>query len=227
MLHTVALLALGLAVLCSLWIAVDVLRHPQKMWIMNAVWILTPLYSGLVGLWAYYQVGRLTTKQNVRQAKARGEESPGKQKPFWQSVAVGALHCGSGCTLADMLVETAVFFVPVVLFGHKLFGAWAVDFVFAFLFGIVFQYFTIKPMRDLSVGEGIKAAVKADTFSLTAWQVGMYGWMAIATFALFGHELKANDPVFWLMMQLAMVAGFLTAYPVNWWLLRSGMKEVM
>ena len=227
MLHTGALLALGLAVLCSLWIAIDVLRHPQQMWIMNAVWILTPLYSGLVGLWAYYQVGRLTTKASVRQAKARGEESPGKQKPFWQSVAVGALHCGSGCTLADVLVETAVFFVPVVLFGRKLFGAWAVDFVFAFLFGIVFQYFTIKPMRDLSVGEGIKAAVKADTFSLMAWQVGMYGWMAIATFVLFGHELKANDPVFWLMMQLAMVAGFLTAYPVNWWLLRSGMKEVM
>jgi hypothetical protein len=29
------------------------------------------------------------------------------------------------------------------------------------------------------------------------------------------------------MMQLAMMAGFLTAYPVNWWLLRSGMKETM
>jgi len=27
-------------------------------------------------------------------------------------------------------------------------------------------------------------------------------------------------PVFWFMMQLAMIAGFVTSYPVNWWLIR-------
>jgi len=29
------------------------------------------------------------------------------------------------------------------------------------------------------------------------------------------------------MMQIAMLIGFLTAYPVNWWLLRAGLKEKM
>jgi hypothetical protein len=29
------------------------------------------------------------------------------------------------------------------------------------------------------------------------------------------------------MMQIAMLAGFLTSYPVNWWLLRAGIKEKM
>jgi hypothetical protein len=29
------------------------------------------------------------------------------------------------------------------------------------------------------------------------------------------------------MMQIAMVFGFATAYPVNWWLIRSGIKERM
>jgi hypothetical protein len=28
-------------------------------------------------------------------------------------------------------------------------------------------------------------------------------------------------------MQIAMVAGFVTAYPVNWWLIKSGIKEKM
>ncbi|WP_405083923.1 DUF4396 domain-containing protein [Paraburkholderia caribensis] len=28
-------------------------------------------------------------------------------------------------------------------------------------------------------------------------------------------------------MQLAMLAGFATSYPVNWWLIRSGVKEKM
>jgi Domain of unknown function (DUF4396) len=94
-------------------------------------------------------------------------------------------------------------------------------------FGIVFQYFTIKPMKDLSTGQGIWAAIKADTLSLTAWQVGMYGWMAIATFLIFGHEIEKTSPVFWFMMQIAMLFGFLTSYPVNWWLIRTGVKEAM
>ncbi|HEX4351969.1 MAG TPA: DUF4396 domain-containing protein, partial [Polyangiales bacterium] len=94
-------------------------------------------------------------------------------------------------------------------------------------FGIVFQYFTIAPMRGLSPGRGILAAIEADTASLVAWQIGMYGWMAIATFAIFQHELSKSDPVFWFMMQIAMVCGFATAYPVNWFLLRRGIKEAM
>lgn len=82
-------------------------------------------------------------------------------------------------------------------------------------------------MKNLSPKEGIKAALKADTLSLTFWQIGMYGWMAIATFLIFGHELKADSPVFWLMMQIGMLCGFVTAYPINWWLLKKKIKEIM
>ncbi len=32
---------------------------------------------------------------------------------------------------------------------------------------------------------------------------------------------------FWFAMQAAMVAGFLTSYPVNWWLVSAGVKERM
>jgi ABC-type Mn2+/Zn2+ transport system permease subunit len=59
----------------------------------------------------------------------------------------------------------------------------------------------------------------------------MYGFMAIAHFWLFGAllgiTLEASMPEFWLMMQIAMLCGFLTAYPVNWWLVRRGIKEAM
>ncbi|MBE7157779.1 MAG: DUF4396 domain-containing protein [Rhodospirillales bacterium] len=227
-LHTLALVSLTLAGVSFLWILVDVLAgHHQHMWIMDVVWPVTGLYAGPLAVWAYYKVGRLSTHHAMMMAKEHGEEMPGKKKPFWQMVGVGALHCGSGCTLADMLVEWALIYFPVVLFGQKIFGSWAVDYVVALIFGLVFQYFAIQPMRDLSVGEGIKEAVKADTLSLTAWQVGMYGWMAIVTFAIFGHEIAKTNPVFWFMMQLAMLAGFLTSYPVNWWLLQSGIKERM
>jgi hypothetical protein len=42
-----------------------------------------------------------------------------------------------------------------------------------------------------------------------------------------GHELEKTSPLFWFMMQIAMLAGFATSYPVNWWLLRKQIKEVM
>lgn len=85
----------------------------------------------------------------------------------------------------------------------------------------------IAAMRGLSFKNGLVAALKADTLSLTAWQIGMYGWMAIATFLIFRREIPKTSPVFWFMMQLAMWLGFATSYPVNWWLLRRRIKEAM
>ena len=54
----------------------------------------------------------------------------------------------------------------------------------------------------------------------------MYGWMAVVHFGIFG-EIPKTQPVFWFMMQIAMLVGFTTSYPVNWWLVRSGLKEKM
>lgn len=226
-LHLLSLLSLILAGACACVISIDLLGHPQKMWIMNVVWPITALYAGPLAVLAYFRAGRLSSKKSVQQTQARGEENPGKTKPFWQIAAVGTTHCGSGCALGDLVAEWIVFAAPIVIFGQKIFGGWMLDYVFAYLFGIAFQYFTIKPMKNLSPGQGLWAAIKADTLSLTAWQVGMYGWMAIAMFVIFGHEIPKTSPVFWFMMQIAMLAGFLTSYPVNWWLIRTGVKEAM
>jgi hypothetical protein len=227
LLSTVAAISLVVAAACSLTIAIDVLAgHRQHMWIMNIVWPVTALYSGPLGVWAYYHFGRLSSVEKVKHAKAEGGESRGKKKPFWQVTAVAATHCGAGCTLGDILSEWFVFFIPITIFGEKIFGSWALDFAAAYVLGIAFQYFTIAPMRGLRPAAGIVAALKADTLSLTAWQLGMYGWMAIVHFGLFG-EIGKTDPVFWFMMQIAMLAGFATSYPVNWWLVRSGLKEKM
>ena len=225
---TIVIGSLILAGICSLIIIIDILNgHPQHMMVMNFVYPITALYAGPVALWIYFTIGRKSTQKAVMAAKEKDEKPPNKTKPFWQSAAVGALHCGSGCSLGDLVAETALIFFPVMLFGKEIFGAWAVDYVLAFAFGIVFQYYSIKPMKGLSPKEGIKAAVKADTLSLTSWQIGMYGWMALATFVIFDHKLEASKPLFWFMMQIAMIFGFLTAYPVNWWLIKKKIKEEM
>ncbi len=82
-------------------------------------------------------------------------------------------------------------------------------------------------MRNLPFGKGLVRAMKADSLSLTAWQIGSYGWMALMRFGVFGEEIRKTNPAFWLLMQAGMAAGFLTSYPVNWRLVRKGIKERM
>ena len=86
-------------------------------------------------------------RRRRRGAKNRRASGDRCRRPL----ALGATHCGSGCTLGDLIAEWFVVLVPITLFGMQIFGAWVLDYVLAFLFGIAFQYFTIKPMRNLSV----------------------------------------------------------------------------
>lgn len=194
------------------------------MRVMGFVWPLCALFAGPAIVWFYRRHGHSHSDENT---------------PFYISVAKGTLHCGAGCTLGDIVAENLAVAVPSILiyfglgtiFSEKIFATWAHDYLWAFGFGIIMQYFAIVPMRGLSFGKGVVEAVKADFASLTSWQVGMYGLMAIAHFWLFpsvlNAELKPTTAAFWLVMQFAMMAGFITAFPVNWWLISSGVKEKM
>lgn len=239
-LHWLSIGSLVLGAVCALIIAIDELRHPQHMWIMNVVWPVTALYASLLAIWVYFAYGRLAAHERAHAAMQRGEAMPHRRlTPFPVMVGKGTLHCGSGCTLGDIAAEWLALLVPGIaiwfgwqwLFAERMFAVWVLDYIFAFALGIAFQYFTIKPMRNLSLGRGLSEAIKADTLSLTAWQIGMYGFMAIANFWIFRHLLGASLDVasaeFWFMMQIAMLAGFATAYPVNWWLIQVGIKEAM
>ncbi|MEO9227389.1 MAG: DUF4396 domain-containing protein [Devosia sp.] len=238
-LHVLSIAFLTLGFVCAGIIVYDEWRHPQQMWIMNVVWPVAALFGTVLWLWGYFRFGRLATKEQMMAAKKAGREPPSKTKPFAAVVAEGASHCGSGCTLGDICAEWLAFTVPSIaiwlgwksIFDEKMFAVWILDFIFAYVFGIVFQYFTIAPMRNLGLVQGLWAAVKADTLSLAAWQIGMYGFMAVAFFWIFrtllGVELAVNSFEFWFMMQIAMLFGFATSYPVNWWLIRIGLKEEM
>lgn len=230
--HALSVLCLLAGVACAAIIVFDETRHPQRMWIMYVVWPVTALFGTVATLWLYFKYGRMPHCEERDTARGQGQ-------PFAAAVAKGALHCGAGCTLGDIIAEWLAFAVPGIAIGlgwqsltqEKMFAVWVLDFILAFGIGIAFQYFTIAPMRDLSVGAGIVQAIKADFLSLTAWQIGMYALMAMAQFVLFrrifGTELPVDTPEFWFAMQIAMLAGFCTSYPANWWLIRRGVKERM
>lgn len=236
-LHGLAIVSLVLGFACAAVIVFDEARRPPKMWIMALVWPLTALFGSVLWLAAYFAWGRGPKPEESHSRHDHHDMGP--KPPFPAMVLKGASHCGAGCTLGDIVAEWTAFAFPAVavwfgwgtLFSEKVFAVWILDFILAFGLGVAFQYFTITPMRDLSPAEGIAAALKADIASITAWQVGMYGLMAIIQFgwfkSAFGGMAPVASPEFWFAMQAAMLGGFVTSYPVNWWLIRIGVKEAM
>jgi hypothetical protein len=182
MLEMVAWTSLIVAFLCAAGIAIDEIRRPQQMAVMNIVWPVTALYLSIFGLWAYLHFGPRMAKGAM--SSHHGDHDQQGPPTLVQS-ALAASHCGAGCMIADVVTEFTLFGLGATILGSVLWSEFVWDFVAAWLLGIVFQYFTIKPMRNLSVTEGIVAAIKADTLSILAFQVGMYGWMAVVYFLLF------------------------------------------
>jgi hypothetical protein len=225
-LTVLAWIALVIAFASAALILVDVfLRgHRQQMRVMEAVWPATALYFGPVAVWGYYRYGRLKSPAWLR---SRGLDEP-PATPGWASVAIGASHCGAGCTLGDIIAEFTVFFLGLTLAGVALWDEYLGDYLLAVLLGLLFQFFAIAPMRRLGVRDGIKAAAKADILSLTAFEVGLFGWMALMVFVFFPeHHLHPDTAAYWFLMQIGMVIGFFTALPANAWLIRRGIKEAM
>ncbi|MEO6702997.1 MAG: DUF4396 domain-containing protein [Jatrophihabitantaceae bacterium] len=223
---TVAWLTLALAFGCAAVILFDLLGrgYRQPMPIMNWVWPVTALYLGPIAVWGYLRWGRPESE-----AWRRNHSRSAPSKPAWVAVSVGVSHCGAGCTVGDIAAEFGVYFLGATIAGQALLAEYLGDYVLAVLLGLVFQYCAIAPMRGLSFWPGLKAAAKADILSLTAFEVGLFAWMALQALVFFPapHHLQPTSPVYWLGMQFGMILGFATAYPVNAWLIRVGIKEAM
>ncbi|MCK8786941.1 DUF4396 domain-containing protein [Roseomonas sp. NAR14] len=228
-LQTFAAIHVPLSIAAALWVLADImlLGRRQPMAVMDAVWPLTMLYWGPLGLLPYLRFGRAAPRGRgpARPAGHHAGRHGPAETPMWQAVFKGAAHCGAGCALGDLIGDWAAFATGFAPFGSELGGRLLLGFVLAYLFGIVFQYFAVAPMRGLGLRDGLLAAIRIDTLSLLAYQVGMFGWMAFRAWLY--PDLPPTNWAYWLMMQVAMVLGFGTTFPVNWWLIRRGIKERM
>ncbi|MFZ0521818.1 MAG: DUF4396 domain-containing protein [Candidatus Acidiferrales bacterium] len=235
MFTTLAWIFLAIAFICAIVIAIDEFRHPQKMWIMNIVWPVNALYLSVFGLWCYFRIGRGMAKSAMRemsmdhmQQQNMGHVERARREPTWRQTVVSDTHCGAGCTIGDIVAEFSLFALGWTLFGKALYAEYAADLILAWLFGVAFQYFAIMPMRKLSPSQGLIAAIKSDTLSILTFEIGLFAWMALTVFVFFPDpHLNPTEPGYWFMMQIGMILGFLTSYPMNSWLMKSGWKEPM
>ena len=181
------------------------------MWIMNLVWPITAFYAGPLALWGYFtarpafhQPGR--RKQGTRRRVRREKRNRSGKWWLWaRRIAAAA----APWAISSRNGRFSFFRSPFL--GKKIFAAWVVDYILAFGFGIVFQYFTIAPMRDLCSG---KESKRPKPILVADGLADRHVWLdGDRDVRIFRHEIPKTDPLFWFMMQIAMLAGFLTSYP--------------
>jgi Domain of unknown function (DUF4396) len=239
-LTVIAWVYLSVCFCCAVIISFDIVvnHRPQPMGVMNVVFPITALYLGPFALALYWRWGRVAARTAMAAmtmatvpAGGVGQPAPSgeRSRPRWVTMAIEVSHCGSGCTLGDVISEFAVFSSAVTIAGTTLLAEYVGDYILALAFGIVFQYFAIAPMRGLGLKDGLIAATKADFISLTAFEIGLFGWMAIMAFVLFPapDQLMPNSAAFWLLMQVGMIIGYVTSWPANVWLVKRGIKVPM
>ena len=56
-------------------------------------------------------------------------------RPFRQSVVTGTLHCGAGCTLADLVGPFVFRAISFAVAGSMVFGEWTLDYILAMASG--------------------------------------------------------------------------------------------
>jgi hypothetical protein len=253
-LTAVAWFSLSVCFCCASIIAYDIAVNGrrQPMGVMNFVFPITALYFGPFALALYWRWGRVaarTTMASMSLSRApvsknachesagtfgpHGADEPAppaeRARPWWVTMAIEVSHCGSGCTLGDVIAELAVFGLGLTIAGLTLGAEYVGDYVLALTFGIIFQYFAIAPLRGLGLKDGLSAAVKADFISLSAFEIGLFGWMAMMAFVLFPapHHLMPSSAAYWFLMQIGMIIGYFTSWPANVWLVNRGIKVPM
>ena len=148
-LTVIAWVYIGICFICAGVIAYDIViaGRRQPMAVMNWVFPITALYFGPFALALYWRWARVSAHRRRPHVE--------RSRPGRASMAIEVSHCGSGCTVGDLIAEWVIYALGLAIAGRVLFAEYVGDYVLAVAFGIVFQYFAIAPMRGLGVRDGL------------------------------------------------------------------------
>lgn len=203
----------GVALFCAAALLYDIYGrgHRQRVRAMEAVWPISALYFGPLALAIYARWGRPRTD------KWRAEHEIAAETTLPAEATTRGITGGAASTLAHFIGVPLVVLSGLTIAGLDL---WAMILVIAaiataLLFG--FEYFVTRGrQRSLSSGKGVGAALAIALLTVLAFDMGMGGWMLFLHF--FWIMPPPTDVAFLFLMQIGLVLGFLTGYPVMTWL---------
>jgi uncharacterized protein DUF4396 len=101
------------------------------------------------------------------------------------------------------------------------------EYVLGFAFGwTIFQALFMRDMAGGSYGRSLRSTFLPELLSMNFLMAGM---TPVATLAMKLTPDSHNPfgPTFWFVMSMALLTGFIVAYPMNWWLVASHLKHGM
>ncbi len=209
-LEGVMLLWFVLAALSLAFVAFDIRATPEST-VMKWGFVLLTAYTGPIGAFLYVLGCR--------------EPLPGLHERYvavrWRQVLGSTMHCVAGDGVGIL--------VGAVLARHFQIEGLAeigLEYALGFLFGwTIFQALFMRDMAG-SYGRSLKTTFIPEFLSMNVLMAGM-----VPVAALFARYFDASrDPVhpeFWFRMSMALLAGFVVAFPMNWWLVARHLKHGM
>ncbi len=193
------------------FVAIDIPKTPESTVLKWAFFILT-IFTGPFGAFFYILGCREPLKGTHEQYVSS----------TWRQVLGSTMHCAAGDGIG--IIAGAVIGAFLQL------SPWN-DFVleYALGFGFGWAFFQAFAMRDMVGGSYVKSLKETFIPELVSMNLLMAGMVTTMRF-LMARLDGANDPLepaFWFTMSMALIVGFVLAYPVNWWLVVNNMKHGM
>ncbi|MFF4267783.1 DUF4396 domain-containing protein [Streptomyces virginiae] len=131
----------------------------------------------------------------------------------WGMAARATLHCLTGCAIGEvlgMIIGTAL--------GWGNVQTMILAIVLAFFFGYAL---TLRGVLTAGVDlrTAIRVALAADTLSIAVMELIDNGVIALWPGAMDAH---LSEPLFWIVLAIALAAAFVITTPVNKWMIGRG-----
>ncbi len=202
---------LGIAVLSAGYVAFDQFRGNPEAPVMKWGFVLVTLYMGPIGLLLYVMADK--------------EPAPGTHeqfvKPLWKQGVGSTVHCVAGDATGIILAAAGT-----ALLGFPMATDVVVEYVAGFLMGLfIFQALFMRRVMGGSYRENVRRSFLPELLSMNLMMAGMAPVMIML---MMGRDMRAmwpGEPLFWFVMSLGVVAGFVVAYPINVWLVARGLKH--
>lgn len=201
-----------LAALSTAYVAWDQFgRGNPEPAVMKWGFVLVTLYAGPFGLFLYVMADK----------EPRPHTHETFIEPLWKQGIGSTIHCVAGDATGIILAAaiTGLLGLPM---GIDLLIEYAAGFAFGLF---IFQSLFMKSMLGGSYGENLRRTLVPELISMNAMMAGM---APVMSFLMMGRDMRAMDPtelLFWGVMSMGVVAGFITAYPFNVWMVEKGLKH--
>lgn len=198
--------------LSLIYITYDLIAVTPEATVMKWGWWLVTLYGGPIALFFYL----LTCK----------EPMPGTHEefiaPHWKQALGSMVHCIAGDVTGIVIAALVINFFTISMPIEFL-----IEYLAGFGFGLfIFQSLFMKNMMGGTYAKALKTSFYPEFTSMNMIMAGMIPTMTIWNLI----EPSAGSPTslhFWGKMSLATIIAGLTAYSMNSWLVKTGLKHGM